>query len=802
MRRLALCLLTLVLPAVLCAAPAEDHFLRKVGPRADHTAVIPLNWALTPVGDLIEVGEMPYGGVLSPDGRWFAVSNNGQGEQALTLIEVGTKSGAHARKVHLVMPRAKGGLYWGLVFSPDGSRLYAAGGGCNRVWVYDLSHEPFGDPQPISMVPPAEPEKKPEATDPSKYAGGKANPVSKKDFFPAGLALSPDGKRLYVANVLEGAVAVVDTDELEVVARINVARFPYAVCTNPGGDRLYVSRWADHAVAVVDAKAGAVIKEIPTGDHPCAFANNPKLAEVYCANSNSDTVTIISTKDDTVVGTIDVHPYAGSPAGSCPNALAVTPDGTRLYVANAGNNDVAVVDLATRKVTGLIPTAWYPSAVAVARDGSELYTVSAKGLGAGPNMPPRRRYIANMLHGIVSIVQTPNALRLARYTHMVSDNNELGQGASVRRAAGSPKCAIPRLLGDKSPIKHVFYFIKENRTYDQVLGDMPQGNGDPSLTLFGKEVSPNHHAIASEFVLLDNLYADSTVSVDGHEWCKAANVSDAFEKTWPANYGQRGPLIGGPVKAPTAGYIWDSCKRSGKLCKIYGGPIARKADQGVAEVVVRDIKKAEETDSLPDLMLIHLPCDHTMGTSPGQATPRAMVADNDLALGRIVGALAKSKFWAESAVFAVEDDAQDGPDHVDAHRTVALIAGPYVRRGIVDSTCYDQCSIVRTIELILGLQPMSQFDAAATPMYASFQDTPDLRPYECKAATWNLDETNSKTAYGAAECLAMDWSEVDRAPWPALNRILWFSIKGENVPFPEIKIARRTVGMDDDDDDD
>jgi Phosphoesterase family len=370
---------------------------------------------------------------------------------------------------------------------------------------------------------------------------------------------------------------------------------------------------------------------------------------------------------------------------------------------------------------------------------------------------------------------------------VVANDDFAARGGASRPAEA---CAVPAAVGQPSPIKHVLYFIKENRTYDQVFGDIKEGNGDPKLVLFGKDVTPNEHAIARQFVLLDNLYCDSTVSVDGHEWCKAANVTDAVEKTWPANYGRGCPLVGGPVYAPTAGYIWDACKRAGKVCKVYFGMLGKRCDQKVAAHVLDDIMDAEENGNMPDLMVIHLPCDHTMGTTPGMPTPKAMVADNDLALGRILEALSKSKFWATSVLFAVEDDAQDGPDHVDAHRTVAVVAGPYVKRGIVDSTMYDQCSIVRTIELILGLPPMSQFDAAATPMFACFSDNADLSGYERREATWSLDETNKATAVGAKESARMDFSEVDRAPWGELNRVLWHSIKGPQTPYPKVASAR------------
>jgi YVTN family beta-propeller protein len=590
-----------------------------------------------------------------------------------------------------------------------------------------------------------------------------------------------------------------------------------------------VSNWAASSVSVIDTETRTVRGSVKVGDHPCALALSPDGTQLYVANANSDTVSVIDTRTDGVVQTISLQPYPNAPAGSAPNALAVSPDGKTLYVANAGNNDVAVVDVSgtTPKVVGLIPVGWYPTGVEVSRDGKMIYALSAKGLGAGPNPlygvagSPVRQYIGSMVRGILSAIPNPDEATLSRYTKQVIANNGFDERRAERTIEAKPT-AIPRRVGDPSPIKHVIYIIKENRTYDQVLGDMPQGNGDPSLVLFGREVTPNHHAIAEEFVLLDNFYVDGSVSEDGHPWSCAAVATDAVEKAFPSNYGGRRPQWDGVVRHPTAGYIWDFCARKGLTYRSYG-EMARRTSEGRdvattglkghfcpdfapkdnnqpadmqrADVFLREFKEFEQNNNLPNFIIMSLPANHTRGTAPGAFTPKAMVADNDLALGRIVDAVSHSKYWKETAIFVVEDDAQNGPDHVDAHRTVALVISPYVKRRFVDSTMYDTVAMLRTMELILGLPPMTQFDAAAAPMMTCFTNKPNLKPYTVRDALISLIEKNKPTAYGAQESLAMNFDEIDEAPWDDLNRILWHSIKGEDVPMPKPKSKRRVLGM-------
>jgi hypothetical protein len=460
-----------------------------------------------------------------------------------------------------------------------------------------------------------------------------------------------------------------------------------------------------------------------------------------------------------------------------------------------------------------------------------------------------------MLLGSLSVVPVPDDAQLTAYTKKVIEitpYTDATRLAPPRAPAGSP---IPAKVGDPSPIKHVFYVIRENRTYDQILGDMEKGNGDPTLCLFGENVTPNAHALAREFVLLDNFYVDAEVSYSGHAFSTAAYATDFVNKVWPMNYGGRGGKYlsegGGTMRnaygnitAPEQGYIWDACKRAGVSVRSYGefatrdsGRLGlateanRAAGQGPVEATVpglaglvspdyppwdlslpdnrrvdvwlKELAEFEANGKLPALSIIRIGNDHTAGTRPGSPTPTAMIAENDLALGRVVEAISKSRYWKESAVFILEDDAQNGPDHVDAHRSVAFVASPFVRRGAVDSTLYTTSGMLRTMELVLGLPPMSQYDAAAAPMYGSFQPTPVLTPFTHREARVSLDEKNGADAPGAAASMAMDLDEPDRAPDLELNEIIWRAVRGpaSKMPPPVRAAFVRPRGHDGDEDD-
>lgn len=788
------------LAGVVAWSQAVDRAKRTVGRVSDTTGVTANNWTLAPAGQVIPVGEVPQGCLLSPDGALLAVANCGHGTQSVMLVDTATR----AIRATIDIPRP-GAIFHGLAFSRDGSRLYVAGGPSDMIRVIDVAAGKLAEPAIIDLrEQPAEPV----VENPETFAGQIALPDPAKEgvlLYPIGLALSPDGRSLWVAETLGSAVSIVDLASGKVQRRIAVGSYPYEIAFDPTGAKAYVSLWGAGKVAVVDVAASRGRVQLVVGRHPCALATDPAARRLYLANAHSDSVSILDTATDAVVGTISLAPYEGAPPGSMPNALAVSADGATLYVADAGNNALTLVALNAERtagtVRGRVPTGWFPSGVQLGADGT-AWVVSAKGVGTTQNAKPRRVYIASLHDGILQAIAPLTPEQLAATTAQVAANNEAGTGADVRQpeggAAGSP---IPRRVGEPSPIRFCLYIIKENRTYDQVFGDLPQGNGDPTLTLFGRDVTPNQHKLAEEYVLLDNFYCDGSVSVDGHQWAKGAAVADAVEKTWPLSYSGRGPTLGGPVGTPAGGWLWQNAEAHGISSKVIGGGMEMGADLKRVEALLADVRRWQVEGGMPQLIVLHLPNNHTFGTAKGQPTPKAMVAENDLAVGRLIEGLSRTAYWPEMAVFIVEDDAQDGPDHVDCHRSPALVVSPWVKRGVVDSSFYDQVAVLRTIELILGLPPMTQFDAAAMPMYTLFADRPTVTPYDALTPAQPLDEMNAHAAYGQRESMAMNWDEVDTQPWPVLNRILWHSIKGEDVPYPEVRQTRYTLAVRGDDDD-
>jgi YVTN family beta-propeller protein len=762
------------------------------------TGITTTNWTLTPAGVQATAGDRPLGAALSPDGRYLAVSNDGEGVQSLTLLETAAKM-----PVQSILYHAPEALYVGVVWSPDGRRLFASAGSNNLVRTYELRQAQLTEGTPIVVADPKEPG------------------------YPAGLAMAPDGHTLFAAENVANRVVAIDVQSGKAIASAETGSRPYAVALSPDGGKVYVTNWGGRTLTVLRAQGLTPAATVTVGLHPSALAVDPARRRLYVANSDDDSVSVLDMQTDRIIASLSLAPYPRAPEGSVPDGLAVSPDGRWLFIANAGNNDVAVADLSGRvpTVVGLIPTAWYPTSVTVSRDGGSLYVTNSKGLGAGPN--PRgpnptqapndslEQYIGDMIAGTVSFIPVPDAPSLAAMTARVVQNNgfnEARNSLASGRAGLQPR-AIPRRVGDPSLIKHVIYIIKENRTYDQVLGDLKEGNGDPSLVLFGPDASPNHHRLAREFVLLDNFYANAEVSADGHNWSTAAMANDYVQKNWPATYSNRGrdyDFEGGqPAAYPRSGFLWDAASRARVSYRIYGeftefrqypsrgtmpsldghvspgyhGYDLKVPDQTRLSEWLAEFQEFERAGTLPQLLILRLPNDHTAGTRPGYPTPQAMVADNDLALGRIVEAVGHSRFWKETLVVATEDDAQDGPDHVDAHRTIALLAGAYVRRGVVDHTFYSTVSLLRTIELILGISPLTQYDLAAQPVLGALSDDAKPLDYTATVPRQSLRAINPPTSPGAAESLLLHFEQADLFPPGVLNRILWRAVKGI-VPLP------------------
>lgn len=694
------------------------------------------------------------------------------------------------------------------------------------------------------------------------------------------VASRPNGKGQRLAVVpLTGnnKLAVVDVDKGARIGEVATGIAPFGAAIARDGTVAYVTNWggrlpktgdltaptgaaANADKVVIDergvASTGTVTRidlntmtathTIAAELHPTAIVWDEARHRLYVANGNKDSITVIDTQRQTVVRTMALQPFSVKAAGIAPAALAIASDGQRLYVACGGINAVAVVRTASGQLEGLIPTAWYPSSLSLSSDGLKLAVGSLLGAGSGWREAPAKRFVhAN--RGMVSVVELPDAAQLASYSTAVAENNHLrlftAAAAPVAIRPAAKAVAIPARSGDPSLIEHVVYIIKENRTYDQVLGDLPQGNGDPSLVMFGPDVTPNQHRLAEQFVVLDNFYATGGNSADGHQWVTQA--SETAYTLWPGYAGRSYPYDGNdPIAYASGGFLWDYALARNKSVRVYGEflpatrvPAAMRQtllerwrngedftkvwtassplpklntvvalnfpsystsipDVIRAEIFLAEFRQMEKDGRMPNLMLLQLPSNHTNGASPGVSSAKAMVADNDLALGRIVEAISKSRFWSKTAIFVVEDDAQNGVDHVDGHRTVAMAVSPYTRRGHVDSTFYSTQSMVKTIELILGLPTMSLFDLIAHDMRNSFTDTPDLGPYQAETPKQSLFEQNpklqalrGKAREAARDSMRMRFEVPDAAPTERLNRILWHQVRGWNTAYPGARNA-------------
>lgn len=666
-----------------------------------------------------------------------------------------------------------------------------------------------------------------------RYANGKLTPgpgiriegLKEKERFISGVALGPD-EALYALNLPTDTLYRLRGPDFGQQTAVKTGSRPYGVVFAPDGKTLSVSNWGDESVSLLDAASLQERAHVKVGSHPneMVWAKDGRL---FVANSGSNTVSVI--QGNAVMETIRTSMDPHALVGSTPDALALSPDQKTLYVANADNNNVAVIDVAhagESRITGFVPTGWYPTAIAVAADGRQIYVGTGKGMGFRNNYPaqgPHARavpnektpydYIGFVLSGHVSVVDVPDAAKLAAYTKQAMANVPTPESyVNTNAAAAIRSDVFPK-------IKHVVYIIRENRTYDQVFGDLGVGNGDPKLAIFGEQTTPNAHALARKLVTLDNLYCDGEVSEDGHQWSNAAYATDFDEKAWTNSYSRRGEPDADELKISPAGYLWDACARHHLTFRTYGemarfvsspdkapevkavGSLAGHVsldwlkekggrDTDKAAVFIRELKEAEGSGDWPNFMVMSLGEDHTSGLKPKAFTPTAAVASNDEALGEIVQAVSHSRFWKETAIFVIEDDAQNGPDHVDAHRTVGLVISPWVKRGVVDSTMYTTSSFVRTMELILGLPPMTQYDAAATPLYATFTTRPLFDAIDTQRTLVDLTARNPETGPGAVASMKLDFSEYDRADPDELNRILWAALRpGEPMPAP-VRSAR------------
>ena len=804
-RRRTIAILAISVSIAIAGSVAAAASQLVAGPRVNGTGVTPQGWLVTPAGRQTDLGPGPLAVAASPRGNLVLVADAGYTDHALLAIDPAT--GSVIQKIKAPGGKSSGpwdvswghahGYYVGLAFSPDGSRAWASDGAGNSLHTFTISGQTVTEGNQITL----------------STNNGNA------DSYPAGIAVNASGTRLYVAGNFSDTLYVVNPATKSVVKTARVGHLPYGVALSPDGSLAFVSNGGAKTVSVVDTKTANVVRTVRVGTHPSAITTSPNRDEIYVANTDSDSISVLSASTGSVLRTIDMRPYANAPMGASPNALSVSPDGSTLYVANAGDNDVAVVRLATAgaadRIAGLIPTAWYPSGVTMDPAGSTLFVTNMKALGVGPSLDPTVYWPTNM-HGSLSTIPVPDATTLATDTARVRANDLFDVPHTV-----PPGSVIPSGPGDTSPITHVIYVMKENRTYDQVLGDLGKGNGDPSLAIYGQNVTPNQHELSSRFVTFDNFYADAEVSADGWSWTNAANANTYVQKNWPLDYNGYGRPVwdfGGFDNAETAGipgadpfhgYLWDDLARNGVSFRNFGfymnnpsivpasmpnlvghtdpkypGWDLLLTDQTRMDRWLHVFQGYEQQGSMPTVQFVYLPSDHTYATTQHARKPSAYVADNDQAFGELVDAVSHSSFWPSTAIFAVEDDAQDGPDHVDAHRSTAYVISPYTQTGQVDSTFYSGVSVLRTMELLVGVPPMSQFDAAATPMSAAFSSTPNLRPFNVVPPGVSLTATNGASAPLSGASAQIDFSRPDEIPMALMNRILWKAAKGKDSVMP------------------
>lgn len=842
----------------------------KVGLQSDGRIVVPTNQILQPAGTQVTFAGRPVDLLSIEDGKFIVAKN------MRSLVFIDPHTGAIKQTLALPEKTNLTDAFSAVGLAASGDRIFASDSqGAVRIAKRNSEGRYHWDGH-FALPEPA---------------------VGGKGAYPTGIALQGDSQ-LWVCSSRGNELQLFGLEDGKVQARIPVGVAPYAPITI--GEKVYVSNWggdrpakdeailkssgtpvktdprtnvANHgSVSVVEKVQGQwqQTRSIIVGGHPSGITASHDGKFVFVANANSDTVSVINTTNDTVVETIDCKPEAKLPFGTGSNAVALSSDGQTLYVANGTGNCVAVIQLGSlagrpatndqptpSRVAGMIPTGWYPGAVQLSHDGKRLFVANVKGHGSllprkeaprkivkrdqdDPAAPQAVGRNSHDHYGSVSLIDLPDAKQLETLTGIVNANNRLGYamaGMEKPRPDARPT-PVPQRHGEPSVFEHVIYIIKENRTYDQVMGDMKAGNGDESLCIFDETVTPNHHQLAREFVLLDNFYCSGVLSADGHSWTNAAYTTDYIEKQF-GEFTRSYPYEGSdPLAFPVSGFLWDNALAHKKTFRNYGEFVRsayepknaswsdayddfRNGTSNVkitatpnlhsldkyshpsypgfplvvpdvyrAKLIIDELREFEKRGEFPHLVYIFLPNDHTNGTKPTSPTPRAMVADNDLALGMLVEAVSKSKFWPKTCILVTEDDPQNGFDHVDGHRTVGLAISPFTKRKVVDSTCYNQTGLVKTIELILGLPPMTQLDLSATPMRGCFTDTPDFTPYTAVKNQVPLDEFNKpvaalegKAREYALESLELDLEVEDRADEDTFNRILWFAMRG-NEPFP------------------
>jgi DNA-binding beta-propeller fold protein YncE len=831
----------------------------RVGPMSDGRFLLSNGWMIKPAGFQVPVDTLPLSSALTANGKYLLVLNCGYNIPSISLVDLRWKR--VVRRIPL--PDA----WLGLAVSKTQNRVYVGGGGKGVVYELSMNAE-TGElklARTFSITPHID-----RPMDTSGLAAsvpGKTMPTAVRTFV-GDVKLSRDGRYLYVADMEGDSISVLDPLSGKLIHIWKCGTRPYRILSSSDGKTLLVSSWAGSAVYQYDAHTGKEMNVLQVGPHPTEMVLAPIFAadkrkddddgpqtnrerqkyveKLFVAAANTNrvfTYGLTKTGQWTALESINVSLTPAEPLGMTPSALALDPRSKRLYIVCSDANAIAVADLShmSTEVVGFIPTGWYPTQVSVFPDGSLMF-LNGKGAGSHPNphglnplepIPDMEhmmrsmsdpdspnQYMPHIQHGSVSFLSKPNIDDLKTFTRTVRANSPYRDALLYPRNDDAQTTSFSEGPDHPSPIKHVIYVIKENRTYDQVLGDMPGANGDKTLTIFGEDVTPNLHQLARDYILYDNFYENADVSLDGHNWAMTAISPDSITKMWPNSYSGRSPIAVSVTKdAPPGGYIWNDAAKSGVSVRNYGGLWVQNAprpsissarqiksvsemgltaitdmnyrsfdldypDSDRAHEFLKEWNQYAEHGDAPGLSILTMGNDHTYGTTPGKRAPLSCVADNDYGIGVLVDGVSHSRLWSSTAIFIIEDDSQDGPDHVDSHRAPAWVISPYTRRGIVDSTMYNQTSILRTIEHILGMPPLTHFDASAPLMFGSFSGKPDTTAYSAMVPKVSLTDLNPMSATAAKESSGLDFSKPDQVDDRLLNTMLWHALKNTDPPMP------------------